>query len=174
MDETPEMSLRDIVREQVRQRRLRACDPSGVPPRARMLSLREMLRERFGLAPADVYELADQVDYTGLFQIASLPAPACLRDTPWTPRMPAALQSNHDIFAAIRHADLLVHHPYARASKTAWNISTVAAAAADPQNHRRKDDRVSRRRRHAVCKIPGEGRRGRQTGGLHHRDQSAF
>ncbi len=129
IDEAPETSLREMVREQVRQRRyepvIRLEFAAGADA-----SLREMLRQRFHLAPTDVYDLADQVDYTTLFQIASLPVPA-LRDTPWTPLMPVAIEINHDIFAAIRSADILVHHPYESFEDSVERF--IAAAASDPE-----------------------------------------
>jgi polyphosphate kinase len=43
-------------------------------------SIREMLRQRFGLSPLDVYDLPGEVDYTSLFQIASLPIAAAAAD----------------------------------------------------------------------------------------------
>ena len=69
------------------------------------------LVDRFELRDSDVYELPGPLDYTTLFQIASLPVPQ-LRDTPWTPMVPLGLDAEVDLFAAIRAGDVLVHHPY--------------------------------------------------------------
>lgn len=129
IDETPETSLREAVQEQVRQRRyepvVRLEFAAGADP-----SLREMLRQRFDLAPADVYELPGELDYTTLFQIGSLPIPA-LRDAPWTPLMPISIETCHDIFAAIRNGDIPVHHPYESFEHSVERF--IAAAAADPE-----------------------------------------
>jgi polyphosphate kinase len=128
IDDAPETSLREVVQQQIRQRRyepvIRLEFAAGADP-----GLREMLRQRFQLAPADVYELAGELDYTTLFQIASLPVPE-LRDLPWTPLTPAALAANHDIFAVMRHGDMLVHHPYESFEDSVERF--IAAAAVDP------------------------------------------
>ena len=128
IDEAPETSLREVVKEQVRQRRyepvVRLEFAAGADA-----SMADMLRQRFELDPSDVYELSGELDYTTLFQIASLPLPA-LRDTPWTPLIPAALETCHDIFAAIRNGDILIHHPYESFEHTVEAF--VAAAASDP------------------------------------------
>lgn len=128
IDELPETSLREVVQEQIRQRRyepvIRLEFSSGADP-----ELREMLRQRFQLAPTDVYDLAEELDYTTLFQLASLPIQN-LRDLPWSPLKPAALSANPDIFAAIRAADMLVHHPYESFEDSVERF--IAAAAADP------------------------------------------
>jgi polyphosphate kinase len=127
IDDAPETSLREVVREQVRQRRyepvIRLEFAAGADA-----SLKEMLRQRFELAPTDVYDLAGELDYTTLFQIASLPVPA-LRDAPWTPLTPPAIVANHDIFAAIRNGDLLVHHPYESFEESVERF--ISAAAGD-------------------------------------------
>ena len=64
--------------------------------------VRRALLERFELDEEDVYETADGLlDYTDLFQIASLDIPE-LRDPPWTPLPPTRLpDEDADIFATI-------------------------------------------------------------------------
>jgi polyphosphate kinase len=129
IDDDLEGPLRDAVREQVRQRRyepvLRLEFAPGADP-----TIREMLRERFGLSESDIFDLPDELDYTTLFQIAGLPIDA-LKDAPWTPLPPAAIESSHDIFTAIRTADVLVHHPYESFEHSVEHF--IAAAAGDPE-----------------------------------------
>jgi len=129
IDDDSDQALRDVVREQVRQRRyepvLRLEFAPGADP-----SIREMLRERFGLAESDVYDLPDELDYTTLFQVAGMPVPA-LKDPPWAPLPPPAIENSHDIFAAVRSADVLVHHPYDSFEDSVELF--VAAAAGDPE-----------------------------------------
>lgn len=114
--------IRALVREQIRQRRYEPVvrlefGPSADP------EIREMLRERFELSAADVYDLDEEVDYTTLFEIASLPSSE-LRDEPWTPLAPAFEGS---IFSAMQSADILVHHPYESFDATVEHFISVAA-----------------------------------------------
>jgi polyphosphate kinase len=70
------------------------------------------LRDHFGLAAEDIYDMHSILDYTTLFEIAALEIEP-LRDRPWTPLVPTALEaSDDDFFAAIRAGDILLHHPY--------------------------------------------------------------
>jgi polyphosphate kinase len=110
LDEESDEELRDQVAEQIRLRRYEpvvrlefAQDSDS--------SIREMLRQRFELSAADIYDSPGELDYTSLFQIAGLPLPA-LRDPSWTPLPAPAIENSQDIFAAIRCGDILVHHPY--------------------------------------------------------------
>jgi polyphosphate kinase len=128
IDEESDAALQDVVREQVRQRRyepvLRLEFAPGADP-----FIREMLRERFGLAAGDVYDLAEELDYTTLFQIAELPFRA-LQYPPWTPLPCASIENSPDVFAAIRSADVVVHHPYESFEDSVEHF--IGEAASDP------------------------------------------
>jgi polyphosphate kinase len=87
-----------------------------------------MLRERFQLTSADVFEVDEEVDYTTLFEIAGLPVPE-LRDPPWTPLIRTSL-ADRLIFAAIQEGDVLVHHPYESFDATVEHF--ISTAADDP------------------------------------------
>src|SRR5262249_30469792 len=52
-----------------------------------------------------------------------------LKDVPFTPTTPKALQSGENIFDAIRHQDILLHHPY---ESFAPVLEFLRAAARDP------------------------------------------
>ena len=94
-------------------------------------SIRETLRERFGLSPLDIYDLPGELDYTSLFQISGLPLPA-LREPAWSPLAFGGHRGGcHDIFAAIRAGDVLVHHPYDSFEDSVERF--IAAAAIDPE-----------------------------------------
>src|SRR5262249_50479285 len=129
IDGGAETALQDIVQEQVRKRRYEPIVRLEFAPGADAV-IREMLRERFDLSPSDIYELPGELDYTSLFQIASLPLPA-LKDPAWSPLPPAAIESSHDIFAAIRAGDILVHHPYESFEESVEHF--VGSAANDPE-----------------------------------------
>lgn len=117
------------VREQVRQRRYEPVvrlefGPGADPP------TKELLRTRFELSADDVYDMAEEVDYTTLFEIAGLPIPA-LRDPAWAPLTPAAFaDESESIFAAIQARDVLVHHPYESFDASVEHF--ISEAADDP------------------------------------------
>jgi polyphosphate kinase len=110
IEEDSDNSIRELVEEQVRQRRFQPVVrlEFGESPSP---AIRDGLVGRFELRDSDVYELPGMLDYSGLFELASLPVPE-LRDPPWTPQIPPGLEADADIFGAIRGGDLLVHHPY--------------------------------------------------------------
>ena len=97
------------VEEQVRQRRFEPVVRLEFGPGSDK-GIRDMLRERFELTSADVYELGGEVDYTTLFEIAGLPVPE-LRDPPWTPLLSPRC-TNAPSSTTIQEGDVLVHHPY--------------------------------------------------------------
>jgi polyphosphate kinase len=129
IDDESEEALREVVQEQIRQRRyepvIRLEFAPGSDP-----SIREMLQWRFELSESDVYDLPGELDHTTLFQIGALPAPA-LRDPAWMPLPPPAIEDSRDIFAAIRGGDLLVHHPYESFEESVEAF--IATAADDPE-----------------------------------------
>jgi polyphosphate kinase len=129
IDDDTDEALQDVVREQVRQRRYEPVVRLDFAPGADP-SIREMLRQRFHLSPLDVYDLPGEIDYTTLFEIASLPIPA-LRDLAWNPLAVAAIENSADIFAAIRTGDIVMHHPYESFEASVEHF--IAAAADDPQ-----------------------------------------
>jgi len=129
IDDDSDEAPQDLVREQVRQRRYEPVVRLDFAPGADP-SIREMLRQRFSLSPLDVYDLPGEVDYTTLFEIASLPIPS-LRDLPWNPLPVAAIENSADIFAAIRGGDILMHHPYESFEASVEHF--IAASADDPQ-----------------------------------------
>lgn len=120
--------LREMVREQIRQRRF---EPAvrlefGASPDPR---LRDMLQKRFALTDNEVYELAEELDYTSLFQIAAIDAPA-LRDSPWIPTTPLRFADEANIFDVIRDGDVLVHHPYESFDESVERFISSAASDA--------------------------------------------
>ena len=103
--------IRELVQEQIRQRRYEPIVRLEFGPGADP-AIKETMRERFQLSPSDVYDMAEEVDYTTLFEIAGLPLPE-LRDRPWTPlQHPLLPEAGTGIFAAIQAGDVLLHHPY--------------------------------------------------------------
>ena len=130
LEDDESIGIRELVLEQVRQRRyepvIRLEFGPGADP-----DIKETLRQRFELTGGDVYDMAEEVDYTTLFELMGLPLPA-LHDTPWTPLQPLALPDSHAaLFAMIQAGDILVHHPYESFDASVEHF--ISTAADDPQ-----------------------------------------
>jgi polyphosphate kinase len=125
--EASDAEIRLQVQEQIRQRRYEPVVRLEFGPGSDK-GIRDLLRERFQLTSADVYEVDGEVDYTTLFEIAGLPVPE-LRDAPWTPLSKPSL-AERPIFAAIQEGDVLVHHPYESFDATVEHF--IGSAADDP------------------------------------------
>ncbi len=125
LEEDADRGLRELVREQIRQRRyepsVRLEFATGAATR-----LRQMLQDRFALTADDVYALPGDVDCSSLFEIASLNRPD-LRDASWTPAVPPRLDGGGSIFDAIAEGDLLVHHPYDSFDDSVERLISTAA-----------------------------------------------
>src|SRR5262249_12064402 len=103
MHETADQGLRELVREQIRQRRYEPVVRIEFAPNGDE-RMRRQLQQRFGLSSTEVYELQGELDYTSLFEIAALNVPD-LRDPPFEPVTPLSLDGEVDMFAAIRSGD---------------------------------------------------------------------
>lgn len=111
LDEEENESLRESVAEALRQARFQPVVRVDLAPEPNA-SLVQGLVDRFALSADDLYEVPALLDYTTLFQIASLDVPD-LRDPHWSPMPPARLpDEDADITAAIQAGDILLHHPY--------------------------------------------------------------
>jgi polyphosphate kinase len=130
LEEDEGETLREAVIEALRERRFQPVVRIDFAPDAAP-AIRRALVERFDLDEQDIYEVAELIDYTDLFQIAALDLPE-LRDPPWTPLPPARLpDEDGDIFAAIAAGDVLVHHPYESFDDSVERF--IDQAADDPQ-----------------------------------------
>ena len=130
VDDDPSAGVRELVQEQVRQRRYEPIVRLEFGPGADP-AIKQSLRDRFQLSPSDVYDMAEEVDYTTLFEIASLPV-AELRDRCWTPlQHPSLPETGAALFAAIQTQDVLVHHPYDSFDGSIEHF--ISTAADDPQ-----------------------------------------
>jgi polyphosphate kinase len=111
LDDDQGTGVRELVEEQVRQRRYEPVVRLEFGPGADP-GIRERLRERFELSTADLYDMPEEVDYTTLFELAGLPIPE-LRDPAWIPLPHSSLpEEGSALFGAIQTGDILVHHPY--------------------------------------------------------------
>jgi polyphosphate kinase len=129
IDDSP-ADFRAQVQEEIRQRRYEPVVRLEFGPGADS-TLKETLRQRFDLTESDLYVLAEDIDYTTLFELLGLPE-STLRDREWTPLSPAFLSDEAGaIFTEIRAGDLLVHHPYDSFDASVEHF--ISSAADDPK-----------------------------------------
>ncbi|MGN6557450.1 MAG: polyphosphate kinase 1 [Solirubrobacterales bacterium] len=161
--------LLQAVQDELRRRRfgevVRLEVESGMNPK-----LRTQLVEALRLEDREVYDIEGLLDLADITAIADLPGHAELRYSPWTPVTQPRLQGEDDepvdMFAEIRHRDLLVHHPYDSFATSVERF--VSQAVADPDVlaikqtvYRTSDDsplvpsliRASERGKQAVCMV---------------------
>jgi polyphosphate kinase len=93
----------------------------------------DVLCRELELTQSGVVTVDGPLDLSGLWDIVGLDRPD-LHDEPWTPQTQPALASTDDaptdVFRALRHGDVLVHHPYD--SFTTSVEALLHQAATDP------------------------------------------
>ena len=97
--------------------------------------LSQLLADQLRVSADEVYRLPAPLDATVLFELGGIDRPD-LKYRPFIPttnRQIAEVESSraHDIFAAIRERDILLHHPYDSFSTSVQAF--LAQAAADPK-----------------------------------------
>jgi polyphosphate kinase len=125
--------LLQAVEDELRRRRfgeiVRVEIGAGCSPR-----LREELIGLLGVREDEVYPVDGLMDMGALWQVARLPGMPELRYTPYAPvTHPRLLRHDAerpDVFAAMREADVLVHHPYDSFATSVERF--VEQAVADP------------------------------------------
>ncbi|MCW2997054.1 MAG: ppk [Solirubrobacterales bacterium] len=97
-------------------------------------SLRDELTLALGVEARQVYVEKGLLDCNDLWQIVKVPGFAELRAQPWAwvtqPRLQGEDGARGDMFAAMRHGDVLVHHPYDSFATSVERF--VEQAVADP------------------------------------------
>lgn len=114
LDEDEADNLLEAMQTQLQRRRRgdgvrlevqRGCDPAII----------ELLLRIFELDPIDLFEVDGPINLTRLMAVYAAENRPDLKDrsyTPATPRVLRGLETPDDLFAAIRHEDILLHHPY--------------------------------------------------------------
>jgi polyphosphate kinase len=88
-----------------------------------------LLKKALDLVDQDVYWCDGILNIPDLMALYKLDLPK-LKDKPFTPATPAALRTSESVFDAIRHQDILLHHPY---DSFAPVVEFLRTAAKDPQ-----------------------------------------
>src|SRR5687767_14269730 len=112
-EEAPDLLM--AIEEELRKRRFGKVVRLEIE-RTMPHQTRALLMQGLGVAAEDVYEISGILDLTALNEIADLDIPS-LHYEPWKPVTPPRLtpadpDDDADVFAAIRHSDVLIHHPY--------------------------------------------------------------
>jgi len=89
----------------------------------------QFLRQQFALHEVDTYSVPGPVNLNRLTAVYDLVQRPDLKYPMFTPGLPKRLVSNPDLFAVIRHKDLLLHHPYQTFAPV---MDFLRQAAADP------------------------------------------
>jgi polyphosphate kinase len=161
--------LLQAVQDEIRRRRfgevVRLEIAAGMNPK-----LRQQLIDALRLEDREVYDVDGLIDLADLTDVADVAGHAELRYSPWTPVTQPRLQGEDDeavdMFTAIRHEDIVVHHPYDSFATSVERF--VEQAVADPDVlaikqtvYRTSDDsplvpsliRASERGKQAVCMV---------------------
>lgn len=89
----------------------------------------DYLSEQFGLLREDIYRVDGPVNLVRLMQVPDQVDRADLKFQPFMPGVPKELRKQPDMFAAIRHGDILLHHPFQSFTPV---IDLLQQAARDP------------------------------------------
>ncbi|MCI0661916.1 MAG: polyphosphate kinase 1 [Acidobacteria bacterium] len=127
IEEDEAADLLKTVEQQLRQRRfgfgVRLEVSSGMSPH-----MVKLLRNSMELVEQDVYAIDGPLNIPDLMALYKLDLPE-LKDQAFTPTTPASLRAGETIFDAIRHQDILLHHPY---ESFAPVVEFLRQAARDP------------------------------------------
>jgi polyphosphate kinase len=127
IEEDEAADLLKTVEQQLRQRRFGFCVrlevSAGMSP-----EMVKVLRNALELVDQDIYTIDGPLNIPDLMALYKLDLPE-LKDQPFNPTTPAVLRSSESIFDAIRHQDILLHHPY---DSFAPVIEFLRQAANDP------------------------------------------
>lgn len=92
-------------------------------------AMAEFLLDTFGLEETDLYRVNGPVNLVRLMQVADMVDRPDLRFPRFIQMRPRELDNGHDIFAAIRKKDILLHHPFQSFTPV---VELVQQAATDP------------------------------------------
>jgi len=127
LQEDEASDLLESIEQGIRERRFGsvvdlAVNPS-MPPR-----IRSLLLDNLEITENDLTIIDGHLGLSDLMELYSLERPD-LKDPPFTPRQPAALRKEQNLFTTIREHDILMHHPYDSFNSV---VDFIRAAAHDP------------------------------------------
>lgn len=122
--------LLQMIEEELRERKFEDVVKleHGPNPNEWLLSF---LMNELGVTSHDIYQMDQQIDFTGLKPIWSLNRPDLLYP-PWVPLVPHDIfEESSDLFHLLSQKDLLVHHPFESFSGSVERL--ISTAAEDPK-----------------------------------------
>jgi polyphosphate kinase len=121
--------LLETMEESVRRRRFGSVVQLAVN-KSTPVDIRDILRENLEVERRDIYTIDGPLGLSDLVGLTPIDRHD-LKDPPFVPATPASLNHDHDqdMFAAIRHNDIILHHPY---DSFAPVVAFLQAAARDP------------------------------------------
>ncbi len=125
--EDESLDLLETIEQGLRARRFGVVVDLAVNP-SMPSDVLDLLVDNLEITPDDVSIIDGPLGMGDVMELHSLDRPN-LKDAPFTPRTPPELRKGHDLFAAIRQHDLLMHHPYDTFDSV---VDFIRAAAQDP------------------------------------------
>lgn len=104
-------NLTALIQESLRERQFGSVVRLSVPEDMSEHTLKRLIHELKVDPEQDVYEVKGALGVSALFDLMAVDRPD-LKYPPYVPRIPEIISQSPDIFHAIRHADILLHHPY--------------------------------------------------------------
>jgi polyphosphate kinase len=129
LQEDEASDLLESIEQSIRDRRFGsvvdlAVNPS-MPPR-----IRSLLLDNLEITENDLTIIDGRLGLADLIEDLYRLERADLKDPSFTPRLPAVLRKDQDLFTSIRQQDILMHHPYDSFNSV---VDFIRAAAHDPQ-----------------------------------------
>jgi polyphosphate kinase len=121
--------LLETMEESVRRRRFGSVVQLAVN-KSTPVDIRDILRENLEVERRDIYTIDGPLGLSDLMGLTPIDR-YDLKDPPFVPATPAILNHDHDqdMFVAIRHDDIILHHPY---DSFAPVVAFLQSAARDP------------------------------------------
>jgi polyphosphate kinase len=120
--------LLETIEQSLRERRFGSVVDLAVNP-SMPARIRSLLLDNLEITGSDLTVIDGPLGLGDLMELHSIDRPD-LKDPPFIPRTPPQLRKDHDLFAAIKHSDLLMHHPFDTFDSV---VDFIRAAAHDPQ-----------------------------------------
>ena len=117
-------TIEEELRRQSRGNAVRLEVQADTPP-----EMERFLLETFKLTETDLYRLPGPINFLHLQPLFGSDAFPRLRDRPFQPATPKALQPTADLFEVMRRQDVLLHHPYESFQSV---VDLLERAAVDP------------------------------------------